>query len=169
LNKKLVLSLSAFVILVAVAIGYWQWTKSPTYSLKQLASAIKDHDRDDVEKYLDIESVASGVMDQFFAQMPKDPTANNQWAAAGQMIASGFLEMMKPKLAAMAKDKFLNYVESGKFQDSPPNETGPAANLTNTLKTTTTQMEFKGIKSVKKEGKIALVILTVVGADKREV
>ncbi len=164
MNKKSIFAVCAIFTLV----GYCQWTKSPTYTLMQLAAAIRNHDREEVDKYLDVESVAAGAIDQFFAQMAQDQKSNSRLVAAGQAKARGFLEMIKPRLALMAKVKFMEYVETGKFKEGS-NETGPVANLISTLKSATgSDVEFRDVISVKKDGKIALVIIKLVSADKRE-
>ena len=169
MNKKINLSIGIVAIILVAGIGYWQWSVSPTCSLLKLATAIKEHDRDQAEKYLDVESVASNVMDQIFAQLPKVQPSGDQWAAAGQNMALGLIEMMKPKLSQIAKEKFLGYVETGKFENLD-GEAGPEGALTSTMKSATAPgAEFKGVTSVKKDGKIALVRLSMLDGSKREI
>jgi len=169
MNWRITVPIGVAVIAIAGGIGYWQWTRTPAYSIKKLVSAIKDHDRDDVEKYLDVGSLATGLIDQFFAQLPQEHSSDHQWTAADQTIAHGFLEMVKPKLVSIAKEKFLSYVETGKFEEGP-NESGPAAQFISTMRAATSSRgEFSGITSIKKEGKIALVTVKFRGGDKQEI
>ena len=168
MNKKIVALGVIAVLMVGAGAGYWRWTKSPTYSLKQLALAVKDHDRDAVEKYLDIEAVANETIDFILSKALAEKTPANQMQAAGQNLARGFVEMMKPRLAQTAKEKFLSYVESGKIEDTP-GESGPVAGITSSLKAVSSgSVEFLGIESVKREGKIAEVKVKLRGANKQE-
>lgn len=165
---KHIFSVVLIVGLAAIcAFGYWQWIKSPTYSLKQLGAAIESHDRERAEKYIDIENVATILVDRLLetsGQAQAKP--KNQWEEAGQNMAMGFIQMMKPAMANAAKAKFLEYVEKGSFEESGSSRATPSLAITASFqKVVDKKRRFKEVKSVEKDGKIALVTIELTGAD----
>jgi tetratricopeptide (TPR) repeat protein len=153
--------------LAGLGIGYWVWSRSPIYSLKELAKAIKEHDRDNVEKYLDVEGTASDLMDQVISEVAgRDNTLNDM---ANSSFGRGMVELMKPKLAEIVKMSFLKYVETGKFQEGE-NDIGPSQALSPSLSAAAAgRLKFIEVVSVQKDGKIALVELKFILDDKLEV
>ena len=64
--KKLVVGLivAFLIILSAGGVYYWQYTKSPRYSLLQAKNAFEQHDLNNFEKYVDVEGITNSLIDQ---------------------------------------------------------------------------------------------------------
>ncbi len=75
------------------AYGWHEWTHSPTYSLKQVASAVEHRDRYELEKYVDIDS----VLQSFVA----DAADGNPLASA---LGGAVLTQLKPQIIKAIED-----------------------------------------------------------------
>jgi hypothetical protein len=158
--KRKILNFGVVGLVALASFGYWWWIRTPAYSLKQLVSSIRDHDRDAVEKYLDFESVA----DCFIEEMMSDGGKKDVKISAGErMIAHGLFQLFKP----VAKNAFFSFVETGNLAVSGamPEAMG---NLSKKLKKMADSVVFSGIPSARREGKLAFVRLVVRGGDKPE-
>ncbi|MBT3672806.1 MAG: DUF2939 domain-containing protein [Porticoccaceae bacterium] len=114
------LSISLFVILLIVCLtGYYYWTTTPEYSLKQIATAIEQHDVDTFEKHVDIENFVESAIDQFMLEQLSSVTdaKSSGWESLGAAFGAGLIEMMKPKLVSYAKKSIIHYVETGNIDD----------------------------------------------------
>ena len=75
------------------AYGWREWTHSPTYSLKQVASAVEHRDRYELEKYVDIDSVLQSAL--------ADATDGNPLASA---LGGAVLTQLKPQIIKAIED-----------------------------------------------------------------
>ena len=152
-----------FIILVLglVIIGgifYWQWIRSPKYSLWQAKKAIEQHDLISFEKYVDIEGLTGRLIDQlleFSSSQREEPT--NEWTQVGRNLAKGIIGLLKPQLAKMAKEQIAYYVEKGDFGYKKKEEAPEFSIKEIYNKVGAEKSKFQGIEYVKKEGKISLV------------
>lgn len=136
------------VVLSGYGFFYWEWRTSPTYSLKALGDAIHEHDRDEAEKYIDIEGVSDNALDQFIGE-------------SDDVLAKGLVNLIKPQISKILKNSFIKYLETGEFEQN--NNVGEAGDeVTGAIKKVADpQMSFDGVKSVRKSGKIAYVTLKI--------
>jgi hypothetical protein len=147
LKNKILASL-IIIIISGLALAYWRWITSPTYSLKALGYAIADHDRDAVEKYIDVESVSDNALDQFIG-------------GSENLLANGLVNLIKPQVSKVLKNNFIKYVETGEFEHAE--DVGEAAGEVTgaMMKVTDPQVRFDGVESVRKSGKIAYITLKI--------
>lgn len=157
--KKVVIISVSVIVVIAIAIYYWQWTCSPKYSLLQAKKAIENHDVVSFEKYVDVQSLTERLIDQFLdmtTAQQEQPV--NEWEQMGQNIAKGFINLLKPQLAKLAKEQVAYYVEKGSFEDAKDKAEGPQFSLKEIWnKSGREKSKFRGFEYVKKDGKIAVV------------
>ena len=104
----------AAIVVVLAGGGYWYWTTTPLFAVEQLKSGIKSHDLDKVEKYADLDSVSSNMVDDFVAQPMRG--ALGRHPVLGQLLVTGLVGLFKPQLADGIKDELKNFVLSGSFR-----------------------------------------------------
>lgn len=157
--KKVAIILGLMVVVVAVTIYYWQWTLSPKYSLLQAKKAIENHDLAAFEKYVDVQSLTERLLDQLLdLNMAQKEQPSNEWEQLGENLAKGFIGMLKPHLAKIAKEQVAYYVEKGSFETQKQKSDVPDFSLKDIWnKSGGEKSKFRGFEYVKKEGKIAVV------------
>lgn len=102
------------VLLLVLAGGYWYYRSmyaGPQYSLMKAAAAVQTHNVAAFEQYVDVESVASDIVDQVTAQS----TVLKLLAPGGTAFVSS-LRLLKPQLAAAARKEVQRYVETGSVE-----------------------------------------------------
>ncbi|NHZ84919.1 MAG: hypothetical protein GWP19_03450 [Planctomycetia bacterium] len=160
MNKKnLLISLTVLIVVIAIFF-FWQFTKSPKYSLMQVNKSFKQHDLVKFEKYVDVEGITDNIIDQALESDTKDDSPTDLWAKIGE----GLVMLLKPQLSKIAKQEVAKLVETGNIEiDKTDNDSedynfslSEYWNLTKGEKA-----EFKGIDYIKKEGKIALVGINI--------
>ncbi|SHI66472.1 DUF2939 domain-containing protein [Propionispora hippei] len=155
----LILEIALVVILLSSGLGYWYWIHTPQYSLKQIQEAVKNHDLQTFEKYVDIDSVTSRMIDQL---IDSKINAKNEVQDEAGNLAKGFIQFIKPQLTAMAKDQIRSLVEKGStLQPSTPGQAeppdAPKFSVNDIYNNKVGTPDFKGVDYVNKDGKIASV------------
>src|SRR5918996_965353 len=83
------------VTALAVSAGvYWYYTRTPTYSLKQISKAIESRNLQLFQKHVDVEAVCKDVVGALVQEAGAATAANmhdNPWAAAGAALGQGFV------------------------------------------------------------------------------
>lgn len=169
-----------FTLLLLLAVlagaGYWYWTTTPEYSIREARGAIKTHDIDKFRKYVDAESVASGMVDSFLAGPVEEMSG---LGIMGRLLTFGLVTFIKPGLVAGLKQEMLDMVERGVQQpqqhDAAPGQSslgsdggsdreepgapaGDGISLKRTMSTFGfTGKLYNGTKYTRREGKLALV------------
>lgn len=147
LPQAIVLGVVVLALLGGV-FWYVNFTRSPEYSLGQLASAVENKDWDGVEKYVDIEALIGQVVD---AATSKALEEDDSGFGA---LAAGLAQSMKPALVQQVKDSLKEGVEQG-----PSDEDGaPGGALAGVF-------IAKKVKSVTYIGDEALVTVEVPDGD----
>lgn len=153
--KKTILSL----LLIGLAIGgylyYKKLTTGPEYSLLQAAKAVKDHDPTAFERYVDVTSVTSNLVDQVTTQRSVLGMLNPSGLAM-----KGALRLLKPQLAQAARQEVKRYVETGSAEAAvadAPKPLGGVSVLGVVGKVVGPDSKFKGVKYTHEEGEQALV------------
>lgn len=107
--------LRALIVLIVLgAIGYWYWTTTPEYSMRQVKQAVKQHDLVKFEKYTDEDSVAAGIVDDLLADPMRQilgPSTLGQW------LVAGIVGVIKPPLARGVKADIRRFVTTGRFTE----------------------------------------------------
>jgi hypothetical protein len=152
------------VVLIGSFAGfaYWRWTRSPTYSLRQIAVALDNHDVATFEKYVDVKSVASRLIDDVMAKALKENGGADSASALGTAFGAGLVQLMKPRLAEVMEEQASRFVETGRLDESQ-NGSAPAGGSVS-LKDLKEKLvgdkgTFTGLKGINQDGKIATASL----------
>lgn len=91
---------------LAIAYIYWSYTHSPKYALAFAANAVREHDYYTFEHYVDIESIAEGLLDVTTAE-----ALSGSEDRAG--FAQGLLALAKPLIVSTVKSAVRKAIEKG--------------------------------------------------------
>jgi len=159
--KKSIIATTVLIVIVATgAVLYWQYTRTPKYSLWQVKKAIEQHDLASFEKYVDVEGIINSFIDQMLELLSDQEKPKDEWEQLGESIAKGLITLLKPQLTKIVRQQIADYVEIGKFkQEKKSTESeGPEISLSEIWdKTGSEKNTFQGIAYIRKEGKIAYV------------
>ncbi|MDQ2793182.1 MAG: hypothetical protein M3Y12_04125 [Bacteroidota bacterium] len=158
--KKLLL----FVLLLALVGGsyyYYRTVKSgPSGALVAAAAAVKMHDMASFEKYVDVNSVTSHLVDDVTQQ----GSALTSLMPGGSLMMGGAMRMLKPALAKAAHNEVQRYVETGSLEAATAAAPKRLVNVSLTglaSSVVSPNSEFKGVKYTREEGDNAFVGLEV--------
>jgi hypothetical protein len=156
MNKKTIYIIIG-IILIAIIGGYWYWTTTPQYSLNQVKDAVSNNDVTQFEKYVDVKSVTSRLIDDVLEEATKNNQANSGAEKIGEALGQGFVQLMKPKLVEMAEEQILRSVEKGEIDVSSErkNDKANIENISNEIGFKEDLIE--GISYTKTEGSTAYV------------
>jgi len=106
--------LITFILIIAIAggAGYWYWTTTPQYSMEQVKEAVKSHDLQKFDKYVDVDTASTRMVDDFLTRPMREMLGPS---VVGQVIVSGVMGLFKPALARGVKHEILAFVETGSF------------------------------------------------------
>jgi hypothetical protein len=100
----------ALILLLALVLGAGIWwlnyTRSPTYSLGQLAQAVQDRDWVGVQKYVDVQAVVGQAVDAAVSK-----SLNGDTSGIGS-LATGLAQSAKPTLVQQATELLRKSVET---------------------------------------------------------
>ena len=161
MSKRIVFpAVLIIIVLLAAYVGYeYWWKRTPEYSLGQIAKAVETHDLDLFRKHVDLDSVVNRLIDDAlsasYTEMEKKPVQG--YEGFGRELGKGLIQLFKPRLAEMFKQQIEKFVETGRFEEAPPAQGNQQ--LAVSLKEFKENVgdKIKGIKYIKKEGKIALI------------
>lgn len=153
-NKKKIVLAAVVAVIVIALLGYWYWTKTPQYSLKQMQESVAQHDLAAFNKYVDIDSVTSRAIDQLLELKLNDP--KDVQDDTTKNFAAGLIKILKPQLVAVAKEEMKTFVEKG-TTEIPDNQSANNPKMKELLNTGSGKAEFKGVAYTNKDGKIATV------------
>ena len=162
-RRAVVLLTITATILVAIAgMAYWHWTSSVAYSLRQIQDAIRSHDAVKFQKYVNLESLSSRLVDDLASQAMRDQKESSPSATLGTALAAGLMQLMKPRLVELIREQAVRFVEQGRLEPQPRILESTSADKGLSLDRITTQLgaepsAFGGIQYIRTEGKISLV------------
>lgn len=153
-NKYVKLGVALIVIIVAIA-GWWflYFTKTPTYSLGLIKTAIEQQDLETFKKHVDLDTLLDSAIDDFIASDDKVAEMKDN------PLASGLIQMLKPTLVDYAKKSIYSHVEKGKTEEVKTDNDG-----TNGIAKdmpSLSNKSFIGFGETKKSGKTASVEIKV--------
>ena len=158
--KKILL----FALLLALVGGgyyYYRTLKGgPSGSLIAAAAAVQTHDMATFEKYVDVNSVTSYLVDDVTQQS----SALTSLMPGGNLVMGGALRLLKPTLAKAARNEVQRYVETGSLEAAAAAAPKRLMNISLTglaSKVVSPDSEFKGVKYTREEGDNAFVGLEV--------
>lgn len=150
--KKVVL-----ILIVVVLIGgytyYRNLVTSPKYSLLQAHEAMQDHDMAAFEKYVNIESITTDLVNDMSQQKSLISLLN-----PGSLVLKQAIQFMKPQLASVARKEVQKYVETGSFAKDTSREKKVDVSLNGLWnKVVSDSSQFKGVQYTREEGETAFV------------
>lgn len=158
--KKLLL----LVLLLALVSGgyyYYQSLKNgPKGAMAQAAAAVKTHDIATFEKYVDVSSVTTHLVDDVAQQ----GAALTSLMPGGSLLMGGALRLIKPTLAKAAHKEVQRFVETGSLEAAAAAAPKRLMNISLAglaSKIVSPDSKFKGIKYSREEGDNAYVGLEV--------
>ena len=158
--KKLLL----FVLLLALVGGgyyYYRTLKGgPGGSLVAAAAAVQMHDMASFEKYVDVNSVTSHLVDDVTQQS----STLTSLMPGGSLVMGGAMRLLKPTLAKAAHNEVQRYVETGSLEAAAATAPKRLVNISLTglaSKVVSPDSEFKGVKYTREEGDNAFMGLEV--------
>jgi len=158
---------AALVLLAGIAggVGWWWWTRTPQYALRQAAAAYRSHDLAKFDEYVDRERVAGSFVDQMLQATFKEEEKKGEGENWASGLAQGMAMMMRPQLVKALNDSIERGVESGDFADKK--EDGPSLSPYQTYfqKADEGESGFRGVKSISKQGKVAVAKLELYDKD----
>lgn len=156
-KKILYISLVVVAIVAALLAYYHYWTRTPEYSLKQIAESIRKHDVDTFNKYVDVNTFFSRFIDDILEVATNEQSAEETdvWYELGQEISKGLVNLLKPRITEILKEQLERYIETADFPQVSAEEEKSEISLPN-LKAKYGG-DFRDLQYVKKEGKIAYI------------
>ena len=168
---RLIISATAFMkklllLVLLLALGgagyyYYQSLKNgPSGALASAAAAVQAHDMASFEKYVDVSSVTSHLVDDVTQQ----GSALTSLMPGGSLVMGGAMRLIKPALAKAAHNEVQRYVETGSLEAAAAAAPKRLVNISLTglaSKVVSPESEFKGIKYTREEGDNAFVGLEV--------
>ena len=158
--KKLLL----LVVLVALGAGGYYYFLSlkngPKGAVAQAAAAVQTHDMATFEKYVDVSSVTTHLVDDVAQQ----GSALTSLLPGGSLAVGGALRLLKPMLAKAAHQEVKRYVETGSLEAAAAAAPKRLVNISLTglaSKVVSADSQFKGIKYSREEGDNAFMGLEV--------
>ncbi|MBF9235923.1 hypothetical protein I2I05_00805 [Hymenobacter sp. BT683] len=152
------------VLLIALGAGGYYYYRSlkngPKGALVSAAAAVQAHDMVAFEKYVDVSSVTSHLVDDVAQQ----GSVLTSLVPGGGLMMGGALRMLKPTLAKAAHQEVQRYVETGSLEAAVEAAPKRMVNLSLTglaSRVVSPESEFKGIKYTREEGDNAFVGLEV--------
>jgi hypothetical protein len=158
--KKLLL----LVVLLALGAGGYYYYRSlkdgPSGALVAAAAAVQAHDMATFEKYVDVNSVTTHLVDDVVQQ----GSMLTSLMPGGSLVMGGAMRLIKPTLAKAAHKEVQRYVETGSLEAAAAAAPKRLVNISLTglaSKVVSPDSEFKGIKYSREEGDNAFVGLEV--------
>ncbi len=161
-TKYIVAGAAVVFILLAAWMGYVYWKSTPTYAFSQMKTAIDTHDRDLFYEYVDVDTLVKRSVDVLLQEYTEKQQAGsaegNEWEQLGKNLATGLVEMFKPKLVEMVKDQIDKLIETfnpdADEADSGAKQVGPK-NMDMNLR----NVELADIQEVIRQDKITVAVV----------
>lgn len=107
-----------FVFALLAGFGYWYWTTTPEYSLEQVRDAVRQHDTQKFEKYVDTDSVASGLVDDLLTKPMQEMLGTG---VLGHWLMASIVGLVKRELTIGVTQQINSFVASGELANADAN------------------------------------------------
>ena len=150
--KKIIVGI-LLLVLVGGYLYYRSFVSGPKYSLLQAKEAAQAHNMAEFEKYVDVKSLTSSLIDQVAQQQ-----SVISGLVPGLGVAKGALNYLKPTLANAAHSEVKHYIETGEISPAVRSGRKPVLSIAAVAgKIIGDNSEFRGISYIKQSGETALV------------
>lgn len=99
-----------FFLTVALGLGYWYWTTTPSYALSQIVASVKNKDCDTFERYVDIDSIVYRAIDDILRGPARE---SGMFGNLDQNIGVGIIGFFKPEIADIARAQITSFINKG--------------------------------------------------------
>ncbi|MFD1467969.1 hypothetical protein ACFQ48_07010 [Hymenobacter caeli] len=145
------------ILVLALGAGAYYYAKSkkdgPTGALVQAVAAVRAHDMASFEKFVDVSSVTSHLVDNMSSQS----AVVGALVPGGGLMMGGALRLLKPTLAKAARKEVAHYVETGSLETAASQRPVNLSILGLAGKVVSPDSKFSGIKYATEQGEQALV------------
>ncbi|HEX2078191.1 MAG TPA: DUF2939 domain-containing protein [Longimicrobium sp.] len=161
MNKRIILVAVPVLVLGAAAAGWtYHYRGTPQYSLKQAANAVKAKDRAAFQKYVAVDSVVSGAVDELLAkaleETRKEAAAGDDgFAALGAELAAGLIQGIKPMVVTELRNGIMEGVEQGDLGKAFEADSATEDAGLDLADAGAQPMEYAGMDVVSREGRTA--------------
>ena len=149
MNSKFI-KIGGVILLVVVALASWwflYYTKTPTYSLGIVKTAIEQHDTETFKKHVDLDTFIDSAIDDFIASDDKVKEMQNN------PLAAGLIQMLKPTLIDISKKRIYTIVEKGNDNVDASQASNAGVNSVASSLPAMNNKSFVGIGKTTKNGK----------------
>ena len=111
----------ALVCTVLSLIGVYYIQSTPQYSLYRAYAAARAHDYPTFTKYVDVDSVATGAVEQYLATAEsaiEERCGNTRWGKFGLQIGRNVMRSAQPNVNKLVKTWIENEVTSGNMMET---------------------------------------------------
>lgn len=157
MNSKLI-KIGGVILLVIVALSSWwflYYTKTPTYSLGIVKTAIEQHDTETFKKHVELDTFIDSAIDDFIASDDKVKEMQNN------PLAAGLIQMLKPTLIDISKKRIYTIVEKGNDNVDTSQTSSDGMNSVASSLPAMNNKSFVGIGKTTKNGKTSTVEINV--------
>lgn len=153
IKTKILLIFSLITLIIfTLVLGYMYWLKTPQYSLLQIKKAVDNHDLKNFKKYVDIDMLITGLVDQAVN------LEMNKLNFISGSLKSEIGERIKPKIAQYTKNEIISYFEKNNSEEALKNYA--TISLFNfSTNTALKSLHYKGIEEIEKKDNSAFVKL----------
>lgn len=140
-------------MLCAIAFYFLYWVKTPAYSLKLLRDAVQKHDVDQVEAYVDWDTLLPKAFDDSitaYGEISGEKLSDNP-------LAMGFVQAMKPQVVSALKQGVTTLIKGNPEKDASQASQADQMAYGMTKNIVHNPITVKDISTISKEGKEALV------------
>ncbi len=152
-KKTIILIVGLTIVVGTIGILYYRYISSPEYSLGQIKKAYEQHDITAFEKYVDTKTLIGGILDKTLSEMSEKSTASSKAEKLGEDLGKGLINLIRPQVEELWTQQINKLIETGDIQG----ENGKKG--LDELWNKNDMASFKGIKEVKKDGKVATISL----------
>ena len=146
-------------ILIAVSFYFFYWTKTPQYSITLIQQAVKNHNVDKFERYVDLDSIYNKAYDDVIA---KSVTPKNDTEKVANALFAGFMQMFKPTVVSALKEATLKEISGAqKLETSAQQQKGDVKDGITKVSEANRNSELKDISVIYKESEVAMVGITL--------
>ena len=157
LRRRLLILVPLIATIGATCATYWYWTGTPAYAIRQIDKSLATHDVDTFHVYVDMDNVASRLIDDLvsFAQALQSARIEDE------ALHAVILHSLKPPLVELVIQQLERVIEDGLSLDAPPTQFAerPEHYLISTIlnELGVARQQLRTPTDARVDGKIALV------------
>ena len=161
---KKIFFITVIIAIIAISVLlFWQVTNSPRYSLKKLDNAIKEHDVNAFNKYVDLDATIDEIIVQTWKHYTAGEATGSRWNEIRSDIGNTLLSVVKPNIKEMIKKEVNAYIVTGEWSGNrTDNGSGISSMIIKIIreKIDPGQWDQQSVNYTEVDGKIAYVGLT---------